>query len=719
MVSAAAVAVTAGARPTGLAVVDAVYVAAAGAALAWAGSRARRWTWLVPPVGAVWFATSPVALLGLAIAALTGLHALATRRHRPAGALAAGASAVALGALDTPPVLGGSTLVAALVASPLVVSALRRSRPRVTRAVRRLALGLTAFVVVSASTAALVVASSLGELRSGAEAARDGFDLAADGERLAAADAFASGARSFDRVRSRLAGPWMLPSRLVPVLAQHVRAAQVVTAEGAALAEVAADAAREIDPDRVRLTDGSVDLALIDALAPTLSRVESTLARAGERIARVRSPWLLDVLDERLAIIADRLTGVVPAAHTAALAARVAPGLLGDTGPVHWLILLVTPAEARGLGGLVGNYVIVEADAGALRIVESGRNEDLDARLAEVGAVLEGPADYVAWWGRFRPERFFEDVTFSPDLPSVARVAGSLVEQATGLGIDGVVVADPFTVAAIVDLTGPVDAAGVRLDSTDVVSFLLSDQYRRFADDEAARVATLAALVDETFSAMLAGSLPGPRALAAALGPVVEQDRLGVWWLADSSATELLDATGLDGVFPAVAGDDLVAVVHQNAARNKTDTWLRRSVRYEIDTTASSATLIVELTNDAPRTGWPDSVIGSNDRGLAPGTNRARLDLYTVRPVASVTVDGERTPALRGTELGVNVTEIVVDVPAGTTRTVTATLGPGPTGMLHVAAQPLVHPDELSVVVDGTTVHEGPLEHDLVLRPVG
>ncbi|RMH70824.1 MAG: DUF4012 domain-containing protein, partial [Actinomyces sp.] len=710
VVAAALTAATSGAAPTGLAAADLVDVAAAAAVVTWAGSRARRWTWLVPPLVGVWFASSPLALAGLALSALVALHALLTRRRRAAGALAAGASALALGALDPVSPLGASTLVALVAVTPLVVSALVHSRPRVTRRAVRTA-GVAALVVVGAgAVAAVVVALSLGDLRRGAEAARDGFDLAADGEQGPAAAAFSAGAEAFDRVRGRLAGPWMLPARLVPVLGQHVRAAQVATAEGAALAEVAADTVARVDPDAIRLDDGRVDLDTIDALAPVLSRLETTVARAAERLDGARSPWLVPALDERLAIIADRLDGAVPAAHTAAEAARVAPVLFGADEPAHWLVLLVTPAEARGLGGLVGNYVLVEADDGAVRLVESGRNEDLDRRLAEVGAVLEGPDDYVAWWGRFRPERFFEDVTFSPDLPSVAAVAASLVTQATGTPVDGVVLVDPFAVAAVLELTGPVDAAGIRLDAANVVDFLLRDQYRRFEGDEAGRVAALAALVDETLGAVLDGALPGPRLLARELGPVVAGDRLGVWWLRDARAVELLRDTGLDDAFPAAAGDDLVGVVHQNAGRNKTDNWLTRRIEYRVDSAAGTARLTVELHNGSPTSGWPDAVIGSNDQGLAPGTNRARLDLYTVRTVEAVTVDGERVPALRGHELGVGVTEIVVDVPAGATRTVTATLGPGPTELLQVAAQPLVNPDHLTVVVDGETVHDAVLD---------
>ncbi|NIR34870.1 MAG: DUF4012 domain-containing protein, partial [Actinobacteria bacterium] len=62
--------------------------------------------------------------------------------------------------------------------------------------------------------------------------------------------------------------------------------------------------------------------------------------------------------------------------------------MLGASGPVHWLMALTTPAEARGLGGLVGNWVLVEIDDGTVSVAASGRNEDVNGQLREVGAEL-------------------------------------------------------------------------------------------------------------------------------------------------------------------------------------------------------------------------------------------------------------------------------------------------------------------------------------------
>ena len=264
----------------------------------------------------------------------------------------------------------------------------------------------------------------------------------------------------------------------------------------------------------------------------------------------VQGPWLLPPIADRLEEVEHELESARPVAQTAALAVGELPELLGRSGPVHWLVLTVTPAEARGIGGLVGNYLVIEADAGRVEILTSGRNEDLNAALAGVGATLQGPDRYRDRWGMSTPERFFQDVGLEPDLASVGAVAADLYEQATGLSIEGVVTVDPFAFAAILEVTGPLTVGQHRLGSANVAEFLLIDQYVEYADDEAGRVLLLGTLVSAAFDVLTRSELPGParsrnhRSLGrtGSARPVVKPG---------GAATELIDLSGLDSRFPA------------------------------------------------------------------------------------------------------------------------------------------------------------------------
>ncbi|MEM8705244.1 MAG: DUF4012 domain-containing protein, partial [Actinomycetota bacterium] len=533
-------AATGGAGPTGLDLIDPIYNAIVGAAVVFAGGRSRRYAWLATTIATVWLAPD-LPLRVIAIAAVgAALYALATERRRWLGAAAALAVVVVLARLGTGPVHGSTTLLAALAVTPIVVSALRRlpeGRLRAIGAVVTSAVGAATVATLVFGIAALL---SLGDVNTAVDEATDGLSLASDGDQEGAAAALERAEAAFTDARDLVGGVWSAPARLVPIVGQHARAVQVATSEGVSLTATAREAATTVDVDEIRLTDGALDLDLLDRLAPVLSRAEDAIRRARDRLTAVEDPWLAAPIADRLDDLTTELDDALPAAETAAVAVRELPALLGRGDTARWLVLSTTPAEARGLVGLVGNYLVVEARDGRIEIAGVGRNEDLNLLLADAGATIEAPPQYVERWGPSGVERLFQDVTLEPDLPSVAQVAADLYQQATGLSIDGVAVADPFAFEAVLELTGPVDAGGTRLGSANVVDFLLVDQYAAF-ETENQRVLALGELITNTFSAFTAGGLPGPRGLAATIGPVVEEGRLGIWWRDGGTAAELIE----------------------------------------------------------------------------------------------------------------------------------------------------------------------------------
>jgi hypothetical protein len=698
---AALVAMGSGAAPTDIRVVDLAYTGGCGALFALAGSRSRRWTWIVTSVATVWVANGFGDTV-LALIALSGAVASAwTGRTRWVGAGLTIPLIAVLSDLGSGSFHGSTTLLAMGVASPMLLSA-GFHLPDTTR--QTVIAGITIAASLAVFSAVVLAAASflaMGDVSDAIEEASTGFDVAAEGDELTAADHFDAAADKFSSARRILGGPWILPARLVPVIGQHARAGQVIVSEGVSLSETAAEVSRAVDTDTIQVVEGRIDLAAVDALAAPLDRAERALERAVERVNQARSAWLISPIDTRLDELGDRLEGALPAARTASLAATEAPTLLGRDRPVRWFVALTTPAEARGLGGLLGSYATVIADNGLISIETIGRSEDLNAQLAQAGATLVASDDYVERWGRFRPQEFFQDVTLSPDLPSVASVAASLYEQATGSPVDGVIVADPFVLGALLELTGPVMAADRRLDSDSAVDFLLQQQYEEFEDNEVQRVAFLTGLIAATFDAITSTTLPGPRGIAAELGPMVDQDRLGAWWAEGGGPDELLTAAGLDGRFPDPAGGDLLAVIHQNSGQNKIDVYLERSVIYETehDGDQISGTITITLENTAPASGLPDSVIGSNDQDLPPGTNAMHLSVYTALDILDARIDGVGVDVVRQSEFGVEVTSFPVTIPSGAQVVVGVDVAGrvDDPGRITVVQQPLANTDVISV----------------------
>ncbi|MEZ5168934.1 MAG: hypothetical protein R2695_21505 [Acidimicrobiales bacterium] len=83
--------------------------------------------------------------------------------------------------------------------------------------------------------------------------------------------------------------------------------------------------------------------------------------------------------------------------------------------------------------------------------------------------------------------------------------------------------------AELLDLSGPVVLDDLRIAADDVVPFLLTGQYERYAADEPGWVEALDRPEVSTFTAVTAGSLPGPRAIGDRFAPSATRGRIGAW----------------------------------------------------------------------------------------------------------------------------------------------------------------------------------------------
>ena len=204
----------------------------------------------------------------------------------------------------------------------------------------------------------------------------------------------------------------------------------------------------------------------------------------------------------------------------------------------------------------------------------------------------------------------------------------------------------------------------IRLSSDDAVPYLLRDQYADITDDET-RDNVLEAITTQLVNDVFGGDLPGPRGLAATLGPAMAEGRM-VIWSRHQEDQPLLQRLGIAGDLPAPDGDGL-AVVSTNGGANKLDAYLRRSIGYDarVDegTGRIESAVTIRLASDAP-TDLPSDA-GGNPFGLPPGTNRQYLSVYSPWELTGAELDGEATGMEPGHELGWNVFSRFVDIPPG------------------------------------------------------
>ncbi len=695
-------------EPAGWEVADAALRAGGAIGLALVTSYARRWTWLVLAGGAGVFAGGealPTTLAAVALGlALVGNNV--ARRSRPLGAAVGALAAHAIMLWPTTGFSGRPTLIAAAVCG-VVFGSFWRVAPRRIRRQILIGGGLAAAFVALATTVFFVSAwTSRSSVLRGIDLAEEALELARDGDQDGAARTFSLAAEEFSKAQDRVTAPWALPARLIPVVGSQARALDVATAEGANLATVAASAASAVDLDAVTLRDGKIDLAVVNGYADPLRRTADALNRAATEVDAADSPWLLWNVDSRIERLQAELEDARPDANNVADAVEAAPSLLGGEGPRSYLVVFMTPSELRGLGGFVGAFAQLDVVDGQITLTRTGRPGELNRVLRDGTPTISGPDDYLERYGRYQPERFFQDVTFSPDFPSVAQVIEELYPQAGGVALDGVIALDPRALTGFIRLTGPVEVGGVRLRPNTAEEFLLHEQYFEFADDDLERQGILDDALREIFERLLCIDTPTPRSLADALRPSIQQDRL-VFHSIHEPEQALFEQIGASGTMAAPDGHDFLAITGQNSGNNKIDYFLQRDIFYDVTYDsgrgAVDATVSVTVTNNAPSSGAPDSIIGSNDRGLASGTNQMLLSVYTPHELVAATIDGVDTSTQAGTERGYRVYTLFIRLGPGESQTLVLDLAgfvrPTDDYRLRVASQPTVNPDRLQITV--------------------
>jgi hypothetical protein len=256
----------------------------------------------------------------------------------------------------------------------------RRVRKRTT--VRSKAYKRRRRIIAGGSVAALVVVAfgawlgytareaqaNLTEARQHAQLAKDALldGNPVDAERSSAdADKYAS--RAFDNTHSI---PWSVAAA-VPWLGSPFETSQQISAVVKGLtSEVltpAVAAGTSLAPNELIAAGGKVNLQPLRDAAPVLGETAAAAEQLDIEAQNISEPTYLDaVIDARtqLQVQTEELAKLL---GNTAIAAEIAPGMLGADGPRSYFMAFQTNAEARGTGGLLGGYGVGGADDGGGR----------------------------------------------------------------------------------------------------------------------------------------------------------------------------------------------------------------------------------------------------------------------------------------------------------------------------------------------------------------
>ena len=726
-VAATCVALAAGLQPTGGRLIDPVLVTAAAAVTAATTMHAPWWALATASAtAAAAVPPGPWTVVGL-VALAASLCVGGLDRELPV--LRAGVAVAVVAVLchlgpqpfGIPSGVAGPVTATALIALGVRAGPARRRRPaRIVAAVSAgaIALGL--------GTSAVAAATAATELRTGERSVRQARTALDRGDVEDARAAFGRAAVALDDADRRLDAWWAAPGAVVPVLAQHRSAGSAVTAAAAEALDRADDVLAAVDPAALQLRNGTIDLDAVAAVAGPLAELEAAGAALSDALAAADSPWLAGPVAERLAALRQRLDGSRSGLAQARAALAVAPALLGRDGERHYLVAFLNPAEARGLGGHMGNYAELTVSGGRIELSNFGRSVALNRRAPDPdGRVVTGPPEFLERWGRFgflqadgtTDVMPWSTITMPPDLPTVAAVAAQLYPQSGGTELDGVITLLPEALAVFMRATGPVRIP--ELDRTigpdDLARFIVRDQYELYAGEHTDRVDALETIAQTTFNRLLGTGKGRPVNLVGDLRALRASQGLAMWSRhADEQA--FLTASGIDGAFPQLDGRDGIAVTVDNGGANKLDAYLEVATTYRSSPQpdgSTTATATITITNTVDPTGKPDYAVG-NLVGLPRGTNRMMLSLYSAIPARAISLDGRpvtidgRTAEIAAVPtFGWRTAAIWVDVPAGATRVVTVELAgtlefPGGTGTVGdgpvvVRRQPMPIPQRYDI----------------------
>ena len=508
-------------------------------------------------------------------------------------------------------------------------------------------LGFLALIVVVGLFALLLlraIAPVRRDLERGRSALEHGRDQLLAGDATGAAASFDAGRELFSNAAHGARNPVLRATAWLPIAGRTVDAAVGIAEAGARTAQganVLATALAEVPggPAGLAPSNGVLPIQRIPPLAKAANEADILITRALSGLEEVPDSLLIGPVAAARRAAEEELQELSERVNAASALLQGLPGFLGADEPRKYFFGAQNPAELRGTGGLIGAYSILRIDDGHFHFGPVVPIASLPApRLDQVPPSND---DYAANYDRFRGgTRFWTAINVMPDFPSVAKEILNSYQVATGERLDGVILADPFALAALLAASGPVELPGhdISIDAGNVVPFTTNEAYSLPTDPAARKrlLGDVARAAFERFIAQPSADLEDMKLLIRAAA-----DRHVLAYSNDPVMERGLRATPAGGALvPADSHGDLVAVVVNSAAGSKVDFYEERDIRYSVvlgGEGSARATLELALSNHAPTSGQPAYVIGPIQasgrvgpilKALEPGESVALVNVY-------------------------------------------------------------------------------------------
>jgi hypothetical protein len=417
--------------------------------------------------------------------------------------------------------------------------------------------------------------------------------------------------------------------------------------------------------------DGRVDLAAFDVARPYVEDAVDLLAEARSDLAGTpvgNVPQLSRAVEEA----GERLDSALDAASEGVRVIEQLPRLLGADGSRRYFLAFQSPSEARGGGGLIGFYGILEADQGEIKL---GHLEPIGTLTNRKKEAADAPGWFRSLYGSVGALDEWRQVNSSINFPAVSEVILDRYEMTTGEQLDGVIAMDPLALGELTQGTGPIDAGALgKIDSRNAREVLLKDIYVEYQGRPIAQNRTLKILVDHFWSRLGSGEV-NVTGFSDGLSDAVAGGHLKIFATDPEIESALVDL-GVDGGYEDESSN-VQAVFNNNWSANKIDYYLHRTIETHVvlDADGEATITTTAMLSNFASADEGGLMSGAFIEGQEDGTNT--MSLFFLMPEGSrdpvVTIDGKEDDPFRGRDGGAPVAWTIVRIPAGETSTVTLT----------------------------------------------
>ncbi len=267
--------------------------------------------------------------------------------------------------------------------------------------------------------------------------------------------------------------------------------------------------------------------------------------------------------------------------------------LLGFGQDKKYLLVFQNTAEARGTGGIIGAYAILNLHRGSVTVERKGSNQDLHS-LTKLPIDLG--KEFYNLYGN--APAIWQNSNESPHFPDAAAIWLKLWQLQSGQNLDGVITVDPEAISYVLSIIGDVKLpSGEIISASNVVEKTLSTLYARFASDNNQRKEYLVEIMSLVLKKLSEASNLEKLKVGNALLKPYAQNRL-LLYSTDSNLESKIAKTQFGGVL-SNSNNNEYRVVVLNTSGNKMDYYLDKKISLRSKTCSKDRTteLVVTLTN--------------------------------------------------------------------------------------------------------------------------